>query len=101
MRGFAFTLMNVFLLLTLLAVYAAYATLPLMPAQHSYVDARDDAAMWYWSAEYNAGPDLNNIVQGGCVDLVRVIPYNAGIGKTTYTDLNEIPQPYVFVRCAR
>ncbi len=100
MRGFAFTLLNIFLFLSLLAIYAAYTLLPTLPYQRSYVDARDDAAIWYWTAEYNAGPEVNNIVQGGCVTLVQVIPYNEGIGRTSYTDLNEIPVPYVFERCA-
>ncbi len=100
MRGFAFTLLNTFLLLSLLAIYAAYALLPIFPMQRSYIPARNDAALFWWNAEYNAGPETSNVVQGGCVDVVQVIPYNEGIGRTSYNDLNEIPRVYVFKRCA-
>jgi hypothetical protein len=99
-RGFAFTLMTAYLLFILLAIYAAYAVIPQMPSLRSYVSARDDAVHQFWSAEYNGGPEFNNTPQGGCIDLIRVIPYNEGIGKTSYNDLNEMPKVYVFRWCS-
>ncbi len=101
MRGIALTLPTAMFLLIILAIYVGYSLVPIMPSFVSYSTARNDAAIYWWNAEFNGGPDYNNVVLGGCVDVFMVIPFNEATGDTEYDELNEVPRVIVFRRCAK
>lgn len=89
-RGLVFTLMNMYFLLLLLTIYVSFVVIPQMPEHRTYFHARNVAAEYWWNSEFRGVPEANYTPSGGCIEIPQVVPYNEGLGKTYYDDLNEI-----------